>query len=901
MQSLGNLNSVSGNSVTFSAVENVAVPEGPFDYVARVPTWEVVRKFGNVAGNGYSITQNFTFTGNIIGNATLAVDTVGNVTYSIVGNSVAINNIRSVQDYLGSRIRVAIANDVSGNFSHLGNVINTNTGNSFQFEIFVNVVEAPEFNTANLANIAYDFFGANVTVLSNVITDISNSAPRVVTAGQPAGNATVTITSQDASAFISLNTTSTAAITKTFSTVGGNGVLTLVGTRPNINSHLSTLTMTKNNANITRLVRQISYECSGPAGINLQTVTGNYFANFEDPIHVAQDVNYYKEGMPGVLYGAQANGTSTRPHKITYAGQHPATGEPHFAYPFVTDAGNVAVKIYGLRTSSAAVVPGPLFDLGVANTSTPQVTSSIVSGNAYTQANTQILMGTSVAGQTGNLGCDAGDYTAVSHTPLVSFNAVTPDYSTVYSLTRPNLQPLLNYSCSANTFQGSSLIAGNVIGEGTSYWIQRKQIPTPSEALANTRSVMDYYSQDLYNAFPGGWNIPHHESSAYADYYVTWNQARTTSYQPGNVAIPDFGFDLKKLNFAQSRVTSTFYPSGALTNADQNANVQILFRPDGQRGQLFHVDLDPTGATTPGKSITMWRGSSDLNSNPVQELVHLQTVAHGGSVANSATSLTRLNTGNIGPEYNDRNLVSSTPSPAPAGTTHTFTATVAGNLIAAVAVANTVSVISGTSLANNNPPLWLQRGLTYTFVNGSSAPFNLGSISVPANVIASSTSYANGSITFSVSNTAPNFSSYSVSNKATNAYGGAGLNIYTGNTVSSRWSTVIPGAVSLVRGNATTAYMFYTKYTGAPTAALGLNSSAGLYYRSLTVDSSYNITWGTPVVVQDPAQTGNIYGASMAAASTTIDNVTYVFCAISPNSNPVLANSHPTMVGIKIT
>ena len=697
MQSLGNLNSVSGNSITFSAVENVVVPEGPSVYTARVPTWEAIRKLGNVSGNGFSITQNFTLLGNMAGNVTFSVDSVSNVTYSIVGNSVSINNIRSVQDYLGTRLNVTIGNDVFGNFSHQGNVINTNSGNNFQYDINVLVPNSPEFNTANLANIAYDFFGSNVSNLNNIVTDISNSAPRVVTFNQPAGNANVTITSQDATAFISLNTTSTVPITKTFSTANGNGVMSLAGTRDDINSHLSTLTMTKNysettTGNITlytggsisstqvkfgtnsfkianatfpssgyqasgvtydlanandfcaecwvrmsgfaasgdvdifevgnkagfriqwdtfavktwfyygsstidagftltpntwshvaiervgnivyfyangsrsatsltittqtvtggnafyiggpnnfgsdvyvdefrisgqsryydassssytvpssaftfdsgtyqlahfedttnqyfstitpnRSVRQISYAYSGASGPILETVSANYYAAFEDPIHVGNDVNYQKVGMPGWLYGTTSayggsGQESVRPHKITYAGRHPATGEPHFAYPFTTDAGNVAVKIYGLRTTSAAVIPGPLYDLGVANSATPQVTTSIVSGNAYTQANTVILLGTSVAGKTGNLGCDAGDYTSVAHTPLLSYNAITPDYSTIYSLNFPSGSFAASYRCANDTFQGASVVTANTVGTGTKHSITRYQTRT---------------------------------------------------------------------------------------------------------------------------------------------------------------------------------------------------------------------------------------------------------------------------------------------------------------------------------------------------------------------------------------------------------------------------------------
>jgi hypothetical protein len=114
---------------------------------------------------------------------------------------------------------------------------------------------------------------------------------------------------------------------------------------------------------------------------------------------------------------------------------------------------------------------------------------------------------------------------------------------------------------------------------------------------------------------------------------------------------------------------------------------------------------------------------------------------------------------------------------------------------------------------------------------------------------------------------------------------------------NARWGNIVPGAIALVRGSSTVAYLIYTRYTGSRTE--GLNCSAGLYYRSITVNADFSLTWGPVVTVQDSTQTGSIYGVQMTANATVIGGVTYVLCAIMPRApatNPAAAN----IVGIRI-
>jgi hypothetical protein len=206
------------------------------------------------------------------------------------------------------------------------------------------------------------------------------------------------------------------------------------------------------------------------------------------------------------------------------------------------------------------------------------------------------------------------------------------------------------------------------------------------------------------------------------------------------------------------------------------------------------------------------------------------------------------------------------------------------------------------STADYYPELFKRRGQTTTLNVGnttSSTYITNTPGSNPGNVYGiSNNGITTGNITFTPNSTTPDHMYYysvagSPGPKAGHIW------IYDGDPAqnNARWGSIVPGAVALVRGGADFAYMIYTKYTGSRTA--GWNVSAGLYYRKITVNSDLSLTWGTAVLVQDPATTGNIYGVQMAAQSTTISGYTYVVCSIMPTA-PSTLPADATMVGIRI-
>ena len=107
------------------------------------------------------------------------------------------------------------------------------------------------------------------------------------------------------------------------------------------------------------------------------------------------------------------------------------------------------------------------------------------------------------------------------------------------------------------------------------------------------------------------------------------------------------------------------------------------------------------------------------------------------------------------------------------------------------------------------------------------------------------------------------------------------------NLLTRPGQTVFPirlGAWAIVQGYANTrAWMLYTQditTTGDPTFGPSSGTSQGLWYRSIDMDSSNNITWGTPVQITDPAE-GAIYGQDVVAQSTSIGAYTYIYAVLA--------------------
>lgn len=858
MQSLGNLNQIGGESVEFLASETIVVNEGPSTYTARFPTWETIRKLGNLDGTGFTVTQQFDYSGNVsmFGNVTVTADKPSSVTFSQVGNVFTFGNIVSVEDYLNTRLLVDISDDISGNFRHLGNVFNTNSSDQFQYEINVVAAPFPEFTKSSLTDQEYDFFGSTVSNTGPVITQIANTAPRVITINQSTADKTVVVRLQDPNTSLSLNTTSTANITKTISNVG-NVTLTLTGSIANLNSHLGTLEITKfANTAINRGVRNIHYDIYNTASnVLLETVTGNYWAAFEDPIHVGNDINYNDREL-GSVYGRRQY---TYPSRITFVGTHAGTGEPRFAWPMYTDSGNAAVKIFGLRLNSAEIEPGPLFDLGYSGASTNQAIStfdhdaSIGTANSTGSNTVQVKINrvSNTLGAQLTVGCDAGDVFGVSTGNGLQFNQI-----------------YANGTVQLNT--------GNTYGTGDTHFVEFTTSPTSNVVLRYTGR--DWFDQ--YTMFPNQWGI--NQAVVGDTYDIVVKGVRTTSSpQPYNdmPVVPE----------------ASIYAGRTNSTASGRFGGQLMTL-NGQMGRLAHVCLQPRGAGGSGQlglCVTIWRGLTILDNTEQQNIVHINARAHtafgtGGNVSTIVRD--HLATSNVA-----GNSVS-----------HTISTTLSGNTAVSLSASNTViGSVFGLN-TSYTPEIFVRRGQTKTFViNNTTHPVHitdtLASSFNPGNVFGiSNNGITSGTITLTPTSATPDDLYYTTNNVGSMSLNKGHIWVYDGDPVNNnaRWGNVVPGAIALVRGGPTLAYLFYTRYTGSRTE--GLNCSAGLYYRSVTVNADFSLTWGPVVVVQDSEQTGSIYGVQMSAQSTVIDNVTYVLCAIMPRA-PATNPAAATMVGVRIT
>lgn len=858
MQSLGNLNTLGGSSVTFSAVANIVVNEGPASYTSRIPSWEAIRKLGNIDGTGFTLTETFDYSGNVsmFGNVTISADYPANVTYTQLGNVYKFANIRSAEDYVKIKLNVTISDDISGNFSHQGNVFNTNSGREFLYQINVIATPFPEFTRTTLDTQEYDFFGSTVANTGPVITLIGNTAPRVSTVNQSDTTKTVVVRLQDPNTSLSLNTTSTAGITKTIGNVG-NVTLTLTGSIANINSHLGTLQMTKfANTGINRGVRNIQYDIYNTASnVLLESVSGNYWAAFEDPIHVGQDINYNDRDL-GIVYGRRQY---TYPAQMTFVGTHAGTGEPRWAWPMYTDAGNAAVKIFGLKLTSGEIEPGPLYDLGYSGASTNQAlstfdrTANIGTANSTGSNTVQVIVNrvNSGNGAAFTVGCDAGDIFNVSTANSLIFDQIWNNAGNV-GTTRLN--------------------TGNTYGTGDTHFVEFTNSATGNAIGRYTGN--DWFDQ--YTMFPYQWGV--NQIVAGHDYDIVAKGIRTSAQPAYNDApvIPE-----AKIYIGRNTSTS----SG-------RGGTQIMTL-NGQMGRFAHVCLVPrvAGGST-GVYVTIWRGLTILDNSEQQHLVHINARAHTmfGTGGNASTIVRdHLATSNVA-----GNSVS-----------HTISTTLSGSTPVSLSATNTVlGSVFGLN-TSYTPEIFVRRGQTKTFViNNTTHPVHitndLTSSANPGNVFGiSNNGITSGTITLTPDANTPNDLYYTTNNVTAMSFNKGHIWVYDGNPVNNnaRWGNIVPGAIALVRRSNTVAYLIYTQYTGSRTE--GLNCSAGLYYRSITVNSDFSLTWGPAVQVQDPTQTGSIYGVQMTANATTIGGVTYVLCAImprAPQTNPGNAN----MVGIRI-
>ena len=869
MQSLADLNSISVNSVTFDARANISSPEGLAPYSVRVPSWAAVRSLGNLDTPGITVSQQFSSVANAEVYSSLVFSSThpDTVTYSLVGNTATFGNICSVEDYLLSQLIVTPGVDTgSGVIAHLGNVLNTNSGNSFEFQVQVNIVAMPEFTPSTLSPMEYRFFGNSVSDLGNLVTVVSVPAPRIITQNQGTATRTLLISLEDPNTSISLNTTSSTDITKIVGNVG-TVTLSLEGSIANINAHLGTLQISKfANTDIQRLSRQITYELSTAASGVIETVSGRYWSEFRDPDTVPAAVTQSDASL-GSVYKRADYSYNTR---IAFAGTHDGTGEPRWAMPMLTAAGNAAVKIYGQRLSSGSLVPGPFYDLGTQGGYTMQAF-----GSFETQANTgsefstgstvtqmQISAVNSTSGAITDLGCDAGDISSTVLDLSTGFNQLF-----AYGSTR--------------------LVTGNLYGDGTTHGIQWRDRRATPVATNRYYSGTDWYHQ--YTMFPIQWGI--NQLISADDYDLVVKGVNL----PGDDPAPVWPYAAMYTHFGVRATTKLV--NGSLLNLKTARNLMYL---NGQQGRLSHVCLTPrqSGVST-GIAITLWRGLTTLDNSELQHIVSVSAVAHtlfGTSLANVSVDL------NESLVTRDHLAVVAVPS---TGTDHQISDTYAGNIVVSLSCTNTQMVsYTGVSTADDyTPELFVRRGQTtqFTILNTSDPVIitNEYQSTFPYTIPGvTNNNISSGVITLTPTADTPDHLYYRSTQSG--HFNRGHIWVYDGDPVNNnaRWGNIVPGAVALVRGGADFAYMFYTKYTGSRTE--GSNCSAGLYYRRVTANSDSSLTWGNSVLVQDPAQTGSVYGVQMSANSTVINGVTYVICSIMPRA-PSTMPATPTVVGVRIT
>jgi hypothetical protein len=836
MDSLAQLNSISIENLAFSAVANVVQQEDSV-YNVRVPTLDVVKTMGNIRSNTV-ITHTFNW-GNIPSayqNVTVSLNNPGavaNVTSTYAGNVLTITGIRSAEDYLGTVATAPAAGfDVTGQFSHNSNVRvagNVDVSGIFLYTVNVNLVNLPElFPVGNPGNLVYNFFGSDVSQQTSISTPVSPGV--LINTNNPAGDYTMTITTQDNGNAVTLTSTGPNLTTNTFSAVGNVGTLTLQGNITSLNQHMSNLAFVKSNAaianvpSIGRGVRNLTYTLTNPANVVSPdgTRTQTYYSNFAQTEFANTAGNLRYRAQPGntaVVNLFQSGSRETAVSTLAYVGYNAGSGDPHWAYSHRENSNvgnaNVVMTMIGLHANSAAVLSGPRHVIGVSNNAT--VVRSTVSdltganiGNQSTTTSRVFVTSSGFGNFYGNttgrtVGSDAGD----------EFNSV--NYSNVnIGSTNLTIQPKLQYSGGAN-----SVLTSYLVTQGGGLGLYKWQLVAKN---MNTSQTTANISNDSSQYKGMHWWYPYVSNGAIACIYDTSNND---------------------------------WPRPILTMFNQKWINPLI----GQTGQLKTCRW-PTGP------LVVWRGQSDCPASTAAQSQQIITM--------------QLSHGNVA--YTD-NLVSTKVTAAGYG--FTVTQNKAGSTNAG---AYMTPYYGDNAIW---PNAWLLRGQTYSFnVNMGSTGANVaisndaGGITGPVAGVTNN-DIKSGTITFTPTSSTPDIvylrgggSSPTSGVNLENSQGGAFFVFDDTSSTSGRWGTVVPGAFDILRKSDTEAILVYTKYTG--TVANGSTQSAGLYYRIITKNAQLNLTFGAEVQVQNPDITGNIYGISMTADATTVNGSTYVLCVIAP-------------------
>jgi hypothetical protein len=602
MQSLGNLNTVSGNSITYSAVANVVVPEGISTYDIRVPTWDVIKTLGN-ARTGVTITHAFDW-GNLPANSqnVTVSESLANVTYSYAANVLTISGIRTAEDYLNTVGQVNITYDDNGVFGHNSNV--SVAGNNWLYTINVTIPEEPEFFPLNIGNMVYNFFGGSLSNLSvsNVSTQFTNSQKVKINPVNSPGVYTLTVDTQDSANAVVLNTSGPNLSINSFTTVGGNGRLTLQGNISDLNLHLANIVLEKSSAcvanvpSINRNTRTLTWTLTNPGNTvgGGGTRTQSYYSNFAQGFSGNTDIvmNYTTVGNTAracftantLPIGIRFTGNTTYQDytqlggiDIAYVGAHPTTQNPHFAVAQCGNVGGYQVQLLGLTANTAAVEIGPRHYVSNRSNSFASMASSF--DNAWgTQGQLTGNIYLNSVNVNARIGCDAGDL----------FN---------YANANPGGSSLLRNDSTGNV-QICSVLTGfsqmpnlyRISAGGTfNYW----------DAGANVRSQLN----PIQNWQPN-WDATFGPSDFFAGLRIG------NSYQGVNGNYP-----------AVIRV------SRSVSNPSSSS---ILFPIKGENGHLV------SGQTGNGTPLVAWRGTTTTKASGTgivgQEIISLQVAGEFNTV-----------------------------------------------------------------------------------------------------------------------------------------------------------------------------------------------------------------------------------------------------------------------------
>lgn len=886
MQSLANLNALGNTSVTFVAQDTVYIREGPNQYVARVPTWNIASRLGNVQANGLLVQQEFTWTSaNLYPNLSVTTQQPSTVTATITGNTVTFGNIHTVEDYLGSKVIVDIGDHAHGNFRHQGTVSDEVTGNSWQYEILVNVEDMPEFAPGVRGNLVYNFFrfGSNIfpegIATDNAVTSFSSIAPRIVETGQPAGDFSLTITTQDNANIVIIDSTSNTGVgvVRTGNITTAN--VTVTGTPVEINGWLGNITFRKANttvsgSDIRRDGRNLTYTLRDPNAVTVATLTQPYYAKFDirdqtSNVDLLGNVHYHNQ-FQRPLWSSQLLPEPS--HRLAYVGRHPATGDPHWAMGWMVPNGSVLqVKIWGVQASTGAIQSGinyPAFGNAIIPTNyaynyiQPRLTSSIDNALSWgSQSNTTVTMTfANAALPTSNVRTSNVVVTTLDYTTGVDAGDVTPFYRTgnvtlqlpTFPIYTGNVVVPLVPGFPDNSLAFHEYRVGNATA-GSSFVLDDEMFNSRNAPLPQGIPFAETFNADVYgNVQPSATFLASIQSalsaveSKGAWYAVPGVKRLQNSPSPTVDSIPDPDYYL--WNIVGQRGQAVFGWVSTAAVANNTSNPIVITRcstfPDTAGGQQEVISV----AATAGNVIYH---DTDLSVVTYPNVTGLTKTIRRGTNG----TYPRLASNNISfGEYTELNPAHFLLR----GKTYQFLNNVTGTN-SRIWITTENRARFGTSWVDTRPPV------EAAWISGNYAAYD-------------------SSITITPDATTP-----SIMTLISNQYNTGALTEFQGNriyvlgpgtTPSGRWPQV-PGAMALVKSTANSMILLYTVYTGTPAATY---QSAGLYYRRLTVDADRNITWGTPVMIQDPAITGNKYGTTMTASSTVLDGVTIVLAMIAGNT-----------------